>query len=196
MALGNTKFTRLDWILSVAGLIAWGLSLIGVVTNLLLGSTVLLTAFGLIGYEFWRWSQSRRWHLALRIIIVVLMGVVVFWSGGKQVVYQYQQEHSTTILPAASPQSTLAEPSPSAGSRSSNPPASSGGDVKNSERKKAQSQRQSGLHLQRAKRLYAEGKHDEALTECDAALRVDPNNENAIVLRQQIVRTIRILEPR
>ena len=87
------KFNRLDWILGILGLAAWGLSLIGMVTNLWLGPMVLLIAFGLIVYEFWRWSRSRHWHFVVRVITVILAGVLVMWSGSKQVITQYKEQH-------------------------------------------------------------------------------------------------------
>jgi hypothetical protein len=48
-------------------------------------------------------------------------------------------------------------------------------------------------HVRTARALYAEGKYQEALGECDAELRVNPRNSEALSLRKRISRTIQIL---
>lgn len=48
-------------------------------------------------------------------------------------------------------------------------------------------------HLPRAKALYTQGKYQEAMGECDAELRLNPNNTEALTLRKRIARTIKIL---
>jgi len=47
--------------------------------------------------------------------------------------------------------------------------------------------------VQRAKALFEQGNYQEALRECDAELRVNPNNNEALILRRRIARTIKIL---
>jgi hypothetical protein len=47
---------KLDFILGIAGFIAWGASMIGMVTNLWLGSAVLLVAFGFDS------AIRKQWH--------------------------------------------------------------------------------------------------------------------------------------
>ena len=48
-------------------------------------------------------------------------------------------------------------------------------------------------HLRKAKALYAQGKYQEALGECDAELLMNPRNNEALILRKRISRTIEIL---
>ena len=48
-------------------------------------------------------------------------------------------------------------------------------------------------HMRRAKALFNQGKYPEALEQCDAELRTNPGNNEAISLRKRISRTIEIL---
>lgn len=48
-------------------------------------------------------------------------------------------------------------------------------------------------HLRRAKALFDQGKYQEALGECDAELRKNPGNNEALILRRRIARTMEIL---
>jgi len=52
---------------------------------------------------------------------------------------------------------------------------------------------QPSRHLRRAKSLYDQGENDRALAECDAELRMNPDNGEAASLRKRIARTIQIL---
>jgi hypothetical protein len=96
------RLTKLDFILSIAGFIAWGASLIGVVTNVWLGSAVLLIAFGLLTYEFWKWSRVRKWPVVLRVAVALTADAIVLFSGSKQVVYQYHQDLISSGAPSQS----------------------------------------------------------------------------------------------
>jgi hypothetical protein len=191
---GETRFTKLDWIVSILGLVAWGLSLIGVVTNLFLGVAVLLLAFLLTAFEFWKWSKLRRMHLAFRMLVLLFVAAIGFWFARRQVVSQNNAEQPslTASNASSSPESVPAVPSPTPPDNASKEP------LKNrstTDKKILHSGGESSLHLQRAQKLYAQGKHDEALVECNAALRSNPTNKQAIALRKQIVTTIDILEP-
>ena len=86
------RLSTLDFIIGVSGLIAWGASLIGLVTNLWLGSSILLAAFGLLTYEFWKWAKYKGWAVALRIAVVIIADAVVLFTGSRQVIYQYHQD--------------------------------------------------------------------------------------------------------
>lgn len=49
-------------------------------------------------------------------------------------------------------------------------------------------------HMQKARALEAQGEYQEALSECDDELRVNPHNNDALRLRGRIGRTIKILK--
>ena len=48
-------------------------------------------------------------------------------------------------------------------------------------------------HIRRARSLYEQRNYQAAISECDEALRIDPKNNEATVLRSQIVNTVKIL---
>jgi hypothetical protein len=103
-------------------------------------------------------------------------------------------------IPVADQQgTTLAETS--SAQPASSPPAlpntkgSATPSVKTPDKPNRDSQRETGQssHVRSARALYAEGKYQEALGECDAELRVNPHNSEALSLRKSISRTIHIL---
>jgi hypothetical protein len=53
--------------------------------------------------------------------------------------------------------------------------------------------RRASAFVTRARSLYAQTRYQEAINECDKALRVDPGNRQAAALKGQITRTMQIL---
>ncbi len=105
---------------SFCSILPWGASLIGITVNLWLGAAVLLVSFGLIGYAFWLWETSSRWHVALRIGTVILAGLIYSWIVGKQIVTQHRKELIRATKQTSSPNP---QASPSRGTESTPAPA-------------------------------------------------------------------------
>ncbi|HEX8652292.1 MAG TPA: hypothetical protein VF708_15875 [Pyrinomonadaceae bacterium] len=87
-----SRFTKLDFTLSIVGLVAWGLALIGVSTNLIVGSVVLVAAFILLAREFWKWAKINRWRVGVRWACIAVGGIISAGLIGKQVASQYRQD--------------------------------------------------------------------------------------------------------
>lgn len=87
----DTKAT-LRFIISLAsGLILGGMRLLGMITNIWLGSVVLLLAFGLVAYAFL--IVVKTWRSRWRWILVALGGTVFLVLVGLQVLRQYEQDN-------------------------------------------------------------------------------------------------------
>jgi hypothetical protein len=98
-------------------LIIWGVQLIGVVVNILLGSTVLAIAFGLVVYAFWIWERPSTWHVLLRIGTITIAAVIYFLFVGKQMIAEWHKEHPRVVAklqsePSMPPEKVPKEPSP------------------------------------------------------------------------------------
>ena len=100
----------------VVALLAMGLPMIGITVNLYLGVFVLLLAFVLLAYGFWRWETASRWGDSARVSTLWILGIMYFGLVGFQVYRQYSKDHSPlprTIAPAlvdVSPKSAILEP--------------------------------------------------------------------------------------
>jgi hypothetical protein len=90
-------------------LLAMGLPMIGITVNLYLGAPVLLVAFILLAYGFWRWETAARWGDVARVNTIWSLGFVYFALVGFQIYSQYQKDHSQTIS-AVTPPSTSSLP--------------------------------------------------------------------------------------
>jgi hypothetical protein len=119
---------------------------------------------------------------AFSLIFVVGAGSAsifsVFWGRRGTIVEVSQPPSPTpvpTVAPTPSPQGTPSVKTPDKPNQSS------------------QRERPQSYHVRRARGLYNQGKYQEALVECDAELRVNPRNEEAISLRRRITTTIHIL---
>jgi len=98
----------------------------------------------------------------------------------------YQANRDIIINPAPSPSTSEPKSQPSPPQPSSLSNAKKGQSPANSY--------QPSRHLQRARSLYDQGENEKALMECDAELRVNPNNREAANLRKRIATTIQILK--
>jgi hypothetical protein len=78
----------------VLTLVIWGLQLIGVTVNLLLGGIVLLIAFVLMAYSFWIWEGTSSWRKPLRISTVFVAALLYFGLVGRQIVKQWHIDHA------------------------------------------------------------------------------------------------------
>jgi hypothetical protein len=85
------------------GLLAMGLPMIGVTVNLRLGALVLLVAFILLAYGFWRWETAARWGDVARVNTLWVLGIAYFVMVGFQNYSQYQKDHSQTIATVTPP---------------------------------------------------------------------------------------------
>jgi hypothetical protein len=74
-------------------LAVWGISLIGVVINVWLGGIVLAIAFGLGAHAFWLWVGSSRFHIVLRILIVLTAAAAYIVLVGRQMVVEYEKDY-------------------------------------------------------------------------------------------------------
>jgi hypothetical protein len=105
-------------------------------------------------------------------------------QGTQSTIYQANRDVIINSVPSSSPPPATEQPSegsvrrPQEQSRASN--------------RKSAVETQPSRHVSRARTLYAQGKDEEALAECDAALRMNPHNSEAAILRKRIARTIRI----
>jgi hypothetical protein len=75
-------------------LLPWGLQMIGVALNLLLGALVLTIAFIFMVYPFWKWESSSKWRAILRSGTVILTAIVYFGLVGYQVKTQWIKGHT------------------------------------------------------------------------------------------------------
>lgn len=88
---------------SALALIIWGVQLIGVVVNILLGGTVLAIAFGLVVYAFWIWERLSTWHVLLRIGTITIAAVIYFLFVGKQMIAEWHKEHPLVAVKSPEP---------------------------------------------------------------------------------------------
>jgi hypothetical protein len=90
-------------------LIPWGLSLIGVTVNLLLGGALLAVAFVLLVYAFWIWEKASRFHLLLRLLTIIVAAILYFALIGKQMLSEYQRQHPAVHVGPNTGESTTIE---------------------------------------------------------------------------------------
>jgi len=86
--------------------------MIGITVNLYLGAIILLVAFILLAYGFWRWEKASRWGVRARVGTLCVLGIIYFNLFGFQIRSQYRRDHSPvnvvlipkpTISPAPAP---------------------------------------------------------------------------------------------
>lgn len=96
----------------IIALVAMGLPMIGITVSLYLGGAILLAAFLLLAYGFWKWEKAKRWGDAARVSTLWMLGIIYFALVGWQIFSQYRKGHPAPTLTAikempASPQTTL-----------------------------------------------------------------------------------------
>jgi hypothetical protein len=123
----------------------------------------------------------------LVVAAVLAISVAWLWNRGNQQINSNANVPAPSPVTNQSPTSNVSPPPVSTASegpsRAVSPPA------KPPETKPNQVAR----HIGNARSLYKRGQYQPALRECDNALRLDPNNEEARFLKKQIYTTINIL---
>ena len=74
-------------------LIAMALPMIGVTVNLYLGASILLVAFGLLAFGFWKWEKTAKWRTTWRVNTLWVLGLIYFSLVGFQIFSQYKKDH-------------------------------------------------------------------------------------------------------
>lgn len=136
-------------------------------------------------YEMRSKRSHRRLIVFFTTMLLIATGVTgAIWLGQREDgQHTYANVNATTMSPPNPGSSPPLESSP----ENSPPPARSSLDPSNV------STNQLTQHIRRARALYAGGKYQAALRECDKALRLDATNREALNLKNQIQKTIDIL---
>jgi Fis1-like tetratricopeptide repeat protein len=199
----ESKFPpRLEFILGLClGFLPWGFSLIGVTTNLLLGSIVLLVAGILVEHALWLATKAQGVRLPIRVLFVALGCAIFLGLVVPQVLHQYQMQRSTADLshspaPAASP---FASPSQVSAKKTATatpePQPVATPALQANTREKSALRNSASTLLSQARGLYEAGKYQSARRLCDRVLQSNPNNREAKELKTLIVMHEKIVNP-